>query len=101
VIEFNQKESAVTFKVRVQPRASRTEIVGEHAGAVKLRIASPPVDGKANEECRRFLARLIGVSASAVEIVTGDSSKDKVIRIHNVSTERVRDALARPDSANK
>jgi uncharacterized protein (TIGR00251 family) len=98
VIEFNRKENAVTFKVRVQPRASRTEVAGEHAGAVKLRIASPPVDGKANEECRRFLARLVRVSASAVEIVTGDSSKDKVIRIRNVSTERVREALALPDS---
>lgn len=101
MIEFNRKENAVTFKVRVQPRASRTEVAGEHAGAVKLRIASPPVDGKANEECRRFLARLVGVSASAVEIVTGDSSKDKVIRIHNVSTERVREALALPDSPSQ
>lgn len=100
MIEFNQRENAVTFKVRVQPRAARTEVAGEHAGAVKLRIASPPVDGKANEECRRFLARLIGVSASSVEIVAGDSSRDKVVRIHNVGTERVRDALTRPGPAN-
>ena len=95
MIEFNQKEGAVTFRVRVQPRASRTEVAGEHAGAVKLRIASPPVDGKANEECRRFLAKLLGVSASSVEIISGDSSRDKVIRVHNVSTERVSQALAR------
>jgi hypothetical protein len=97
VIEFNHKENAVTFKVRVQPRASRTEVAGEHEGAVKLRIASPPVDGKANQECRRFLARLVGVSASSVEIVAGDSSRNKLIRIHNVTAERIRDALARPD----
>jgi uncharacterized protein len=95
VIEFNHKDGSVTFRVRVQPRASRTEVAGEHAGAVKLRIASPPVDGKANEECRRFLAKLVGISASAVEIISGDSSRDKVIRIHNVSTERVRQALVR------
>ena len=93
MIEFNHKDGAVTFKVRVQPRASRTEIAGEHAGAVKLRIAAPPVDGKANEECRRFLAKLLGVSASLVEIRSGESSRDKVIRIHNVSAERFRDAL--------
>ncbi|HEX8088051.1 MAG TPA: DUF167 domain-containing protein [Blastocatellia bacterium] len=97
MIEFNHKENAVTFKVRVQPRASRTEVAGEHEGAVKLRIASPPVDGKANQECRRFLARLVGVSASSVEIVAGDSSRNKLIRIHNVTAERIRDALARPD----
>lgn len=101
MIELNQKENAVTFKVRVQPRASRTEVAGEHAGAIKLRIASPPVDGKANEECRRFLARLVGVSASSVEIVAGDSSRDKLIRIHNVSTGRVREALALTVLANQ
>lgn len=95
MIEFNQKDNAVSFKVRVQPRASRTEVAGEHAGAIKLRIASPPVDGKANEECRRFLARLVGVSASSIEIVSGDSSRDKIIRVHNVSAERVREALSR------
>jgi uncharacterized protein len=95
VIEFNHKDGAVTFRVRVQPRASRTEITGEHAGAVKLRIAAPPVDGKANEECRRFLAKLLGVSASSVEIVSGNSSRDKLIRVHEVSVERIRDALGR------
>jgi uncharacterized protein len=94
MIEINQKDSAVTFRVRVQPRAPRTEIIGEHAGGVKLRIASPPVDGKANEECRRFLARLVGVSASSVEIISGDSSRDKIIRIHDVSAQRLREAFA-------
>ncbi|MFP5261733.1 MAG: DUF167 domain-containing protein [Blastocatellia bacterium] len=101
MIEFSRKENAVTFKVRVQPRASRTEVAGEHAGAVKLRVASPPVDGKANEECRRFLAVLVGVSASSVEMVAGGSSRDKLVRIHNVTTERVREALALPDSPDQ
>jgi uncharacterized protein len=58
-----------------------------------LRIAAPPVDGKANEECRKFLAKLVGVSASSVEIISGDSSRDKVIRIRDTSVERVRKAL--------
>jgi uncharacterized protein (TIGR00251 family) len=95
VIELNEKDGAVTFKVRVQPSASRTEITGEHAGAIKLRIAAPPVRGKANEECRRFFARLIGVQGHAVEIVSGDSSRDKLIRINNVSAGHVREALRR------
>jgi uncharacterized protein len=93
VIEINQRDGAVTFRVRVQPRASRTQITGEQAGAIKLRIAAPPVDGKANEECRKFLAKLVGVSASSVEIISGDSSRDKVIRIRDTSVERVRKAL--------
>ncbi|HVF89478.1 MAG TPA: DUF167 domain-containing protein [Blastocatellia bacterium] len=81
--------------MRVQPRASRSEISGEHAGAVKLRITAPPVDGKANDECRRFLARLLGVPGNAVEIVAGESSRDKVIRVRNMSAEQVRKALWR------
>jgi uncharacterized protein (TIGR00251 family) len=95
VIEISEKEGSVTLKVRVQPRASRTELTGELAGAIKLRITAPPVDGKANEECRRFLAKRLGVSAGSVEIIAGDSSRDKVIRIHNISAERVREALRR------
>ncbi|HKY06274.1 MAG TPA: DUF167 domain-containing protein [Blastocatellia bacterium] len=93
MVEFIEKDGAVTFRVRVLPRAKRTEIAGDHDGALKLRISSPPVDGKANDECRRFLARLLGVSASAVEIVAGESSKDKIIRAHNTSADRARRSL--------
>ena len=95
MLELNEKDGAVTFKVKVQPRAPRTEIVGEHAGAIKLRVAAPPVDGKANEECRRFLAKLFKVSATSVEIISGDSSRDKVIRIRSISARRVLEALGR------
>jgi uncharacterized protein (TIGR00251 family) len=93
VLDLNEKNDAVTIKIRVQPRASRTEIVGEHAGAIKLRVAAPPVDGKANEECRRFLAKLLKVGATSIEIISGDSSRDKVIRISNISARRVLEAL--------
>jgi uncharacterized protein len=95
VLDVNEKDGAVTIKVRVQPRAPRTEIAGEHAGAIKVRIAAPPVDGKANEECRRYLAKLLKVSATSVEIISGESSRDKVIRIHNISAGRVLEALGR------
>ena len=95
MLELNEKDNAVTIKLRVQPRASRTEIVGEQAGAIKLRVAAPPVDGKANEECTRYLARLLKVSATSVEIISGSSSRDKVIRIHNISARRVLEALGR------
>jgi uncharacterized protein (TIGR00251 family) len=95
VLELNEKDGGVTIKVRVQPRASRTEIIGEHAGAIKLRVAAPPVDGKANEECRRYLAKLLKVGATSVEIISGDSSRDKVIRVSNISALRVLEALGR------
>ena len=96
MIELVEKDGAVSLKVRVQPRASRTEIAGEHGNAIKLRINAPPVRGKANEECRRFLAKALGVSLSSIEIVSGDSSRDKVIRIRNASIKRIREALNIP-----
>ena len=95
MVEMNEKDGAVTFKARVQPRAPRSEIAGEHNGAIKLRLAAPPVDGKANQECRSFLARLLKVSATSVEIISGSTSRDKVIRIHNISARRVIEALGR------
>jgi len=95
VLELNEKDGGVTIKVRVQPRASRTEIIGEHAGAIRMRVAAPPVDGKANEECRRYLAKLLKVGATSVEIISGDSSRDKVVRVSNISALRVLEALGR------
>jgi uncharacterized protein (TIGR00251 family) len=95
VLELKEKDGGVTIKLRVQSRASRTEIIGEHAGAIKMRVAAPPVDGKANEECRRYLAKLLKVGATSVEIVSGDSSRDKVIRVSNISALRVLEALGR------
>lgn len=95
MLELNEKDGAVTIRIKVQPRAPRTEIVGEHDGAIKLRVAAPPIDGRANEECRRFLAKLFEVSATSVEIISGDSSRDKVIRISSISARRVLEALGR------
>lgn len=94
MIELKERDGAITFKVRVQPGASRTLVAGEHAGAVKLKIAAPPVHGKANHECRRFLAKLLDVPAAAVEIIAGDTSKNKIIRVHNINSNQVREALA-------
>ena len=95
MVEVRETHGSVTLRLRVQPRAPRTEIVGEHAGAIKLRVSAPPVDGKANAECRRFLAKLFEVSATSVEIISGDSSRDKVIRIRSISARRVLEALGR------
>ena len=91
--ELTEKDGAVTFRVRVQPRASRDEAAGEYNGAIKLRISAPPVDGKANEAVRRLIAKLVGVSPSSVEIISGGSSKDKIIRVHHTTASHIRHSL--------
>ena len=82
---YREDTAGVTFTVRVVPRASRSEIVGLHDGALKIRIAAPPVEGAANDELVRFLARKLGVSRGAVRLVSGTSSRNKTIRIANAS----------------
>ncbi len=67
--------------MRVVPRASRSEIVGEHDGALRVRLAAPPVEGAANEELVRVLSRALGLSRSAIEISAGHSSKLKTVRL--------------------
>ncbi len=72
------------LNIRVQPRASRDEIVGPHGdGALKVRITAPPVEGKANAYLIRFLARAFGVSRSQVSLLGGDSSRNKRIAIES------------------
>jgi uncharacterized protein len=79
--------------IRVQPRAKRTEIAGERGGTVVIRVAAPPVDGKANDAARRLIAQLLGVPRSAVEIVRGESARDKLVRIEGLSADEVRTRL--------
>ena len=85
---MSEKDGAICFNVKVVPRASRSEIAGELDGALKIRIASPPVDGAANAELVKLLAKIFCVSKSAVEIISGQTSKLKQLKISNLSREK-------------
>ena len=85
MLKCSEQDGAIHFTVRVVPRASRSLIVGEHDGALRVRIAAPPVDGAANEELIRTLARSLDVPLRAVEITNGHASKLKHVRIHGVT----------------
>ena len=71
----------VEILTHMQPRASKTEIVGLHGEALKIRIAAPPVDGQANAELCRFLARQLGVAQQCVQVMSGSSSRQKRVFI--------------------
>jgi len=81
VLFVKETEYGVLFRIRVQPRASRTEAAGLHGDALKLRIAAPPVDGAANKACIRFLAKALKVPKSSVEIVSGGTGRDKTVLV--------------------
>lgn len=79
----------VRFAVRVQPRASRSEIVGLHGDALKVRLSAPPVDGAANEALVELMAGALGVAKRAVRIVSGESSRSKTVEVEGVTAAAV------------
>lgn len=86
-------EKGCTFQVRVLPRSRRDQVVGLHGDALKVRLTAPPVKGKANRALQEFLAGRLGVSRSAVEILSGHTSRHKRVRVRNVSADAVRALL--------
>jgi uncharacterized protein len=78
----------VELAVLVQPRASRTRVVGEHDGLLKIQLAAPPVDGEANAALVEFLGKLLGVPRKQVVLVAGDASRRKRVTIHGVDAAR-------------
>lgn len=88
MIEVTEKPDSLSFSVRVIPRASRSEIVGEYDGSLKVKLASPPVDGAANAELIKLFAKKFDVSRGDVEIVSGETSKNKRIKINNLSKSK-------------
>jgi uncharacterized protein (TIGR00251 family) len=89
MLRYTEAGDALTFAVRVVPRASRSEVVGEHDGALRVRVAAPPVEGAANVELARLLARALGVPVRAVEITSGHASKTKLVRVAGAGRERL------------
>jgi uncharacterized protein (TIGR00251 family) len=94
LIDFEEQDGAVFFGVRVVPRASKSEIAGELDGMLKVRLCSPPVDGAANAEMIKLLAKSFGVSRRNVEIISGQTSKTKRIRINGARAAELRNRIA-------
>jgi uncharacterized protein (TIGR00251 family) len=93
VIRLTEKNGSVVVNVRVLPKSSKSEIIGELDGALKVKLKSPPVDGAANEELIKLLAKEFGVAKSAVEITSGHASKTKQILVADISIEKLNAVL--------
>lgn len=86
-------EEGVSVDVRLRPRSSRPGVAGVREGALELRVTAPPVEGRANEEARRLLARLVGIPPSRVSLRAGEKSRRKVFLLQGVTAEAVKKAL--------
>ncbi len=89
MLEVQEREGAVTFLVRVQPRASKDEIAGEMGGALKVRLRALAFEDRANEALVEFLGQLLKTPRAAVRILSGERSRTKRIEIRGVSSQQV------------
>lgn len=90
---IHETSSGVIFSVKVHPRAKKNDITGEVGDALKVSLTSPPVDGRANDACIEFFAKLLKVPRTSITIASGQSSRNKVIRVAGVSAAEVRGRL--------
>jgi uncharacterized protein (TIGR00251 family) len=95
-MDVRESAGVMTFLVRVQPRASRDEIAGEWQGALRVRLAAPPIDDRANDALRRFLAARLNVPQAAVRIASGERSRNKRIEVRGATVAQVQALAAEP-----
>jgi hypothetical protein len=90
MITIHDTGAGATFALKVKARAKKNAITGELGDALKLSLTAPPLDGRANEACIEFFANLLDVPRSSVTIASGETSRNKVIRVAGLSAEQVR-----------
>ena len=93
MIAIKELDGAISFAIRVQPRAKRDAVVGELGDALKVALTAPPVEGRANEACIRFLAEFLKVPRSSITIASGQSTRNKIIRIAGLTAGEFRARL--------
>jgi uncharacterized protein len=95
MLNIHERDGALVVTVRVQPRASRDEVVGEVDGALKVRLQAPAMENRANDALCEYLAALLKTPKSAVRILSGDRSRVKRIEIRGVTKLQVLGLLTR------
>jgi uncharacterized protein (TIGR00251 family) len=95
---IDEIKGGISFRVRVHPRARRDAIAGEIGDALKIDLKAPPVDGRANEACIEFFAKLLKVPRGSVTIASGHSGRNKIVRISGITAEQLRRRLAETEA---
>ncbi len=94
MIPLHETAKGISFAVKVQPRARRNAIIGVMGDSLKLALTAPPVEGRANEAVIEFFAQLFQIPRASVTIASGETSRNKVIRIAGLSRAEVEQRLA-------
>ena len=90
---FKIRGNDIIIKVKIVPGSSKNKIIGAYNDALKISIATPPVEGKANKKCIAYLAKYFDVAKSKIEIISGQTSKNKLIKIYDISPKEFLDKI--------
>lgn len=90
---FKITGNGIVIKVKIVPGSSKNKIVGVYNNALKISITAPPVEGKANKECIAYLSKYFDVAKSKIEIISGETSKNKLIKIYDISQSKFLDKI--------
>ncbi len=93
MIPIRDTAQGATFSIKVHPRAKKNAITGEVGDTLKVALTAPPVEGKANDACIKYLAVVLDVPRSSVTIAAGETGRQKVIRVTGLSAEQLRGRL--------
>jgi uncharacterized protein (TIGR00251 family) len=94
MLAIHETADGVSLAVKVHPRAKKNAITGELGDALKVSLTTPPIEGRANQACVEFLAKLLKVPRSSVTIASGQTSRNKVVRVAGLTAQQVRDRLS-------
>ncbi len=97
-VAFNPVSEGSRVALHVQPGARRSAVVGMHGDAVKIALQAPPVDGKANRALCRMIAKCCGIPAGAVTILSGESSRNKVLKVSGIAPDQLKIFLEKSGS---
>lgn len=93
MLNLKESEGGVIFEVIVKPSSRKNEITGIQNACLKMKVISPPVDGRANQECLHFIASTLGIKRKEVEIISGHKGRKKRIFIKNITSKELKNRL--------
>jgi uncharacterized protein len=93
MFQIRELSGGVSLGIRVHPRAKRNAITGEFGDALKVSLTAPAIEGRANDACIEFFSKLLKVPRSSVTIASGQSNRNKVIRVAGISAAEVRKTI--------
>jgi len=87
LIPLQAVPGGILLQLHIQPGASKTELAGRHGDALKIRVASPPSDGRANRELLRYLSTILGVPRASVTLVRGETGRRKIVSVGGITRQ--------------